>query len=193
MSYEDRNKKNMRMMGMLFGLVALMVALAFASVPLYDLFCRVTGYAGTTGVAAQLPDKALDRQVRVRFHTDTAKDLPWTFKAEQSDITVNLGQGALNAFWARNDAAQPVGGTAIYNVNPQKAGRYFKKIQCFCFDEQILEAGKRISMPVYFYIDPAMDDDPFLKDVKTITLSYSFFPSESEALDEALEAFYQTQ
>lgn len=189
--YQDRNKKNLLLLAKLMVIVFAMVALSFASVPLYNLFCKVTGYGGTTGVSKQISETVLDRQVKVRFHAETALDLPWYFKEEQNSITVKLGQGGLASFIARNEAAYPVGGTAIYNVTPLKAGKYFKKIQCFCFDQQILQPGQEVHMPVYFYVDPEMDKDPFLKDVKTITLSYNFFKAESAKLDKALEDFYE--
>ena len=193
MDYQERNKKNLLLLFKFMIIVVAMVALSFASVPLYNLFCKVTGYGGTTGVSNAVSDVILERKVKVRFHAETALDLPWYFEAEQNDITVQLGQGGLASFVARNEASYPVGGTAIFNVTPLKAGKYFKKIQCFCFDEQILEAGQEVHMPVYFYIDPEMDQDPFLKDIKTITLSYNFFKAESDSLDKALDRFYEEE
>ena len=193
MRYEDRNKKNLKVIGALFALVIVMVGVAFASVPLYNLFCRVTGYGGTTGVSEQLPEKTLDRKVTVRFQTETSPDLPWLFEVEKKSVDVQLGQGGLISFWAENKSAKPVAGTAIFNVNPQKVGKYFKKIQCFCFDRQLLQPGQRVDMPVYFYVDPEMDKDPFVKDVKTITLSYNYFLADSDGLETALEDFYEEE
>lgn len=190
MGQDERNRKNLKMAGMLFALVVLMVGLSFASVPLYDLFCRVTGYGGTTGVSEQLPEKTLDRVITVRFNADTSRELPWYFKPDQVSVDVKLGQGGLTSYTARNESAKTVAGTAVYNVSPSKAGEYFKKIQCFCFDEQVLEAGQEVAMPVYFYIDPALNDDPMLDEVKTITLSYTFFKVDGEELDGAMEKFY---
>lgn len=192
MSYEDRNKQNLKTFGILMGLVVLMVGMAFASVPLYNLFCKFTGYGGTTGESVNLPGTVLDREVTVRFNTDTARNMPWIFKAEQDAITVKLGQGALISFYAENMSNHDVVGTAIYNVTPNKIGKYFKKIQCFCFDRQVLKAGESVHMPVYFYVDPALNEDDFAREVKTITLSYSFFEADSDDLDAALTQFYES-
>ncbi len=191
--YQERNRKNLSLLLKLMLIVFVMIGVSFASVPLYNLFCKVTGYGGTTGVASAPSDVVLDREVKVRFHGETALNLPWYFKPEQNDVTVKLGQSGLASFVARNEAAYPTAGTAIFNVTPLKAGRYFKKMQCFCFDEQILQAGQEVHMPVYFYIDPEMDKDPFLKDIKTITLSYNFFKAESEELEKALETYGESE
>lgn len=190
MDYQNRNKNNLKVLLSLLALVAVMVGLAFASVPLYNLFCKVTGYAGTTGESSQLPDEIVDRTITVRFQAETSPDLPWDFKAEQNSVDVKLGQGGLISFSAKNLSNKPVAGTAVFNVNPQKVGKYFKKIQCFCFDRQVLESGQRVDMPVYFYIDPEMDKDVFTKEVKTITLSYIFFKADSEDLDSSIAEFY---
>ncbi len=184
--------KNTRTLMSVFAIVFAMIGLAFASVPLYDLFCRVTGFGGTTQVSAAAPGIILDREVRVSFNADTSRNLPWTFRPEQRRMTVKVGQEGLIAYRAKNRTNKPTAGTAVYNVTPPKAGRYFHKTQCFCFDEQILPPGEDMTMPVVFYIDPAMADDPNMDDVKHITLSYSFFPAESKELDAALEAFYNS-
>ncbi len=181
--------KNTRTLLSVFAVVFAMVGLAFASVPLYDLFCRVTGFGGTTQVGG-VPDKILEREIRVTFNADTSPRLPWRFKPEQRDITVKIGQEALIAYHASNKADTPTAGTAIYNVTPPKAGKYFHKTQCFCFDEQVLVPGQEMNMPVIFYIDPSLADDPNMDEVRQITLSYSFFPAESKELEDALEAFY---
>ena len=178
---------------MVFGIVFAMVGLSFASVPLYDLFCRVTGFGGTTQVATTLPDRILERSVRVQFNADTAPDLPWDFKPLQRSVDVHIGQQALVAYKSQNITDVPAGGTAVYNVTPQKVGKYFHKIQCFCFDEQILNPGQAVNMPVTFFIDPAMDDDPEMDNVEVITLSYSFFSAQSERLERALEAYYNDE
>ena len=175
------------------GVVCGMVLLSFLSVPLYNLFCKVTGYGGTTQVAASLPDEVLERQVKVQFDSMTARDLPWDFKPAQRDVTIRLGQKALVSFVAANKTARPTAGMAIYNVVPNKAGRYFHKIECFCFGDMVLEGGQTANMPVSFYIDPAMDEDPQMKDVTTITLSYTFYRQESKALEEAQEEFYNQE
>jgi len=182
--------KNTLTVLIVFSVVVGMVAMSFAAVPLYNLFCRVTGFAGTTQVAEQAPDIILERRVTVKFNADIARDLFWDFTPEQRQLNVRLGESALASFKARNKTARPSAGTALFNVTPLKAGKYFHKIQCFCFDEQILEPGQEVSMPVLFYIAPEMEDDPGMDDVSTITLSYSFFKAESEALEQALEDFY---
>ena len=186
----DLTKKNARMGLIVLAVVFGMVGLSFASVPLYRLFCQVTGFAGTTQESVTLPDTVLDRVVTVKFDANTSRDIMWEFTPEEREIKVNLGQKGLTAFSAYNPAQTPSTGTALYNVTPLKAGAYFNKVQCFCFDEQTLQAGERVSMPVLFYIDPAMNDDPNMDDVHTITLSYTFFPAETKELEDAIEAFY---
>lgn len=188
--HAEMARKNARLGLGVLAVVVGMVGLAYASVPLYNLFCRVTGFGGTTQVSARLPEHIIDRTVTINFNADTAPNLPWNFGAEQRSIRIKLGQKGLTAFHARNNAAKPVAGSAIYNVTPLKAGKYFHKIQCFCFDEQILAPGEDVSMPVLFYVDPKMNEDPNMDDVQTITLSYTFFKSESEELEQALEDFY---
>ena len=182
--------KNARTGLMVFGAVFCMALLAFASVPLYKLFCAATGFDGTTQRSAQLPDKVIDRTVTVKFFAQTGKGLNWDFNPEIREIDVKLGQKGLVAFHARNREPKPVGGTALYNVTPLKVGKYFQKVQCFCFDEQILEPAKHMSMPVMFYIDPAMNNDPDMADVSAITLSYTFYRAESNELEDAYDAFY---
>jgi cytochrome c oxidase assembly protein subunit 11 len=187
---EDLTRKNLRTGLIVLAVVAIMTGMAFAAVPLYSLFCRVTGFGGTPQTADTLPETVLDRRVTVQFNADTDPHMPWDFHPEQREVEIQLGARGLTAFEAHNKAAEPVTGTAIYNVTPLKAGKYFHKIQCFCFDEQVLAPGERISMPVLFYVDPAMADDPSMDDVHTITLSYTFYRSQSKALEEGLEAFY---
>lgn len=189
-SQTDLSKKNARMLKTVLGFACLMVLVSFASVPLYDLFCRVTGYGGTTQVSESLPDVVLDRTVKVQFDATLSRDLPWEFKPVQRDITVNLGGKAVAAYYAENTSDQPVSGVALYNVVPAKAGKYFHKIECFCFGEMALNPNQRTNMPVLFYVDPKMNDDPQMNDVKTITLSYTFYKMESKELEEAQEAFY---
>ncbi len=175
-----------------FAIVFLMVGLAFASVPLYRLFCQVTGFGGTTMRADALPDQIIDREVVVKFDSNTSRNINWSFKPEKRQETVKLGQQGLIAFIAKNKDSIPTAGTAIYNVTPNKAGKYFHKIQCFCFGEQMLKPNEEMAMPVMFYVDPKMNDDREMDDVTSITLAYTFFPAESKELDNALEAFYNT-
>lgn len=196
MAMQNHNKKqhdeNTRILLIIFGVVFFMLGLAFASVPLYNLFCSVTGFGGKTGLSTSLPDTILDREITVRFTTSVNKKLPWQFTADQNEVTVKIGQDALISFTAVNSGSAPVAGTAIYNVTPQKAGKYFDKTQCFCFDYQILKPGETMKMPVVFYIDPSLADDPDLDEVKILTLSYSFFKSDSSELDQAMEVFYNS-
>jgi cytochrome c oxidase assembly protein subunit 11 len=184
--------KNTKTLLQVFGVVIFMVGMSFASVPLYDLFCRVTGFGGTTQLSTSLPDKILDREMTVKFTTSVNQKLPWDFEAEQSEITLNVGQDALINFVAENTSDTPVPGTAIYNVTPLKAGKYFHKTQCFCFDYQVLQPGEKMNMPVVFYVDPEIENDPNMEDVKVITLSYSYFKSDTSELDEAMDVFYNT-
>lgn len=187
---ETLQQKNARLGLTVLAVVLTMVGVSFAAVPLYDLFCRVTGFGGTTQVSESLPDTISERIVTIKFNAATSRGMPWKFTPDMREIDVNLGARGLTAYTAKNTMNKPTGGTAIYNVTPLKAGKYFHKVQCFCFDEQVLQANQEVSMPVMFYVDPAMDDDPNLKDVTTITLSYTFFNADSKELDEALEAFY---
>lgn len=190
MNNEELVRKNKRAGMIVFGVVFGMIALSFASVPLYDLFCRVTGFGGTTQIANNLPDQTLERKVTVRFNADTGRGMPWNFMPEMRSIDLNIGARGLTSFVAQNPTKNVVTGTAIYNVTPPKVGKYFHKVQCFCFDEQALMPGEEMSMPVMFYIDPAFDADPYMSDVQTITLSYTFFKTGSEELEDALEGFY---
>lgn len=172
--------------------VVFMIGVSFLSVPLYSLFCRVTGYGGTPQIGASaLPDKTYDRAITVSFITDTDKSLPWSFAAEQRNVKVKVGQTAIVSFTATNDTARPVSGAAIYNVTPDKIGKYFHKTQCFCFQEQTLNAGATAHFPVMFYIDPAILDDKSVRDVSDVTLAYTFYKADSPVLDQALERFYQ--
>ena len=183
---EARNKKTV--FGV-FGVVVGMVALAYVSVPLYDLFCRVTGFGGTTSFAERTTGEIIDRDITIRFRADTARNMPWHFAAEVPKVDLKVGEEGFVNFTAYNPSQNPVAGTAIYNVTPLKAGKYFKKIQCFCFDKQILTPQQKVNMPVLFFVDPKINEDPNLRDVKTITLSYTFFETESKALDQAIDDF----
>lgn len=189
-SHDDLVRKNARMGLIVLAVVMGMVGLSFASVPLYSLFCRVTGFGGTPQSVGTLPAVILDRTVTVKFDANTSPNMPWDFKPELRQIDVKLGQKGLTSFYAHNRMNKATSGTALYNVTPPKAGKYFHKIQCFCFDKQTLEPGQRVDMPVLFYIDPALNDDPNMADVNTITLSYTFYEADSKPLEDALSAFY---
>ena len=159
---------------MLAGVAAVMLSLSFAAVPFYDWFCRVTGYAGTTSVAAQGADEVLDQTVKIRFDASLEAGMPWEFRAVQPSMTIRIGETGLAFFEAYNPTDKAVGGQASYNVTPDQSGGYFTKIECFCFTEQILQPGERVQMPVSFYVDPSIVKDPEAKLIKEITLSYTF-------------------
>ncbi|WP_421782842.1 cytochrome c oxidase assembly protein [Kiloniella litopenaei] len=170
--------KNARVAIILGGVVCGMVALAFASVPLYRLFCQVTGYGGTTQVSEVGATDDLvvtDRDVTIRFDSSVNGDLPWYFKPAQRAVDLKVGEEGIAFYRAKNTSDDKVKGVATFNVTPLKAGQYFVKVECFCFSEQTLLPGQEVDMPVTFYVDPEIENDPNLSDVKTITLSYTFF------------------
>ena len=187
---DDLIRRNQRMGLIVVGVVCAMVALSFISVPLYTLFCRATGLGGTPFLADAPTGEVFDREITVRFNTDVSPDLDWSFKADQPSVTVKIGQEALVSFTATNTSNKAVAGTALFNVLPEAAGKYFDKTQCFCFDYQMIAPGQSAHFPVVFYLDPEMMKARDLADVKTITLSYTFFRADSPALEGALEAFY---
>ena len=156
--------------------VAFMVGAAYAAVPFYNWFCRVTGFAGTTQVATAGPTGMIDRKVTVRFDANTAPGLPWRFEPEQTAIEVNLGQVVTVNYRVINETARTITAQASYNVTPLTMGSFFQKINCFCFTEQTLKPGETRDMPVVFYVDPSMVNDPDGAEVNTITLSYTFYP-----------------
>ena len=153
-----------------------MAGAAYASVPLYELFCRVTGYGGTTQRVESAAVKPIDRTVTVRFDANVRSGLPWSFTPVQRSVTLRVGEVAEVAYVVENLSDEETVGTSTFNVTPMSTGSYFNKITCFCFTEQRLKPGERLEMPVVFYVDPAIADDPELDSVKEITLSYSFFP-----------------
>ena len=164
-----------------------MLALGFASKPLYDTFCRVTGYGGTPRVADDNLSEVLDRKVRVSFDANVT-DLPWEFSPEQRDMTVQLGQTGLAYYKVKNKSNKAMVGTATFNVTPIKAAPFFIKTECFCFTEQRVEPGQEISMPVLYFVDPQLDEEKRLKDVKDITLSYTFFEVENPTDPQAISS-----
>ncbi len=165
------------------GVVCGMVGLSFAAVPLYDLFCAVTGFGGTTQTAEQAPTEIGDRVVTVQFNSDVARDVPWHFKPAQREVNLRVGEVGLAFYTAVNESDRTVLGTATFNVTPAKAGIYFTKVDCFCFEQQLLRPGESAELPVTFFVDPEIIDDPNLDDVTTITLSYTFFDQGEEALE----------
>jgi cytochrome c oxidase assembly protein subunit 11 len=167
---------------------ALMLSLSFAAVPFYDWFCRVTGYGGTTGVASALPDVVLDQTIKVRFDASREAGMPWQFTAQQVDMTLRIGENGLAFYEAYNPTDRPVAGIASYNVMPDQAGLHFIKVECFCFTEQVLQPGERVVMPVSFFIDPAIVDAPEARDIKEITLSYTFHETEITQTQAALDS-----
>lgn len=172
------NRANRRLAVGLLGMALAMVGAAYAAVPLYQIFCQVTGFGGTTQVADAVPAQPGERVVTVRFNSDVDPRLPWAFQPVQREMTLKVGESGLALFHARNLTARPTAGTATFNVTPLKAGQYFNKVQCFCFTEQRLAGGAEADMPVSFFVDPAIEEDPNLQEVNTITLSYTFFVDE---------------
>jgi cytochrome c oxidase assembly protein subunit 11 len=159
------------------GLVAIMIGMSFAAVPLYSWFCRTTGYGGTTQVAKAAPQQTSDRTVTVRFDANVAAGLPWRFEPEQRTIDVKLGQVVTVYYAVTNEAARVTAGQAGYNVSPSTVGIYFEKINCFCFTEQTMKPGERRDMAVVFYVDPKLAEDSEKDRVDLITLSYTFYPA----------------
>ena|ERR1700674_276980 len=164
----------------LAGLVATMLGLAFASVPLYRLFCQATGFGGVPQRADRAPNEILDRTIRIRFDANVDRSLPWTFVPDQRVMDVKIGDTALAFFKATNNTDAAVTGRAVFNVAPELAGRYFTKIECFCFKQQTLAAHASAEMPVTFFVDPKIVDDEDTKSISEITLSYTFYRSDKE-------------
>ena len=160
------------------GVLIGMTGLAFASKPLYDTFCRVTGFGGTTRVAEAGPGRVLDREVMVRFDANVI-DVPLEFRPSKTSLPVRLGEHAIAFYEVTNISDTPVSAMATYNVTPHKAGPYFNKLECFCFEEQVYQPGETRKLPVIYFVAPEMDEERNVKDVNTITLSYTFVPTES--------------
>ncbi|GAA4644238.1 cytochrome c oxidase assembly protein [Pontixanthobacter gangjinensis] len=179
------DQKNTKTAALAFLGALAMLGMGYAAVPLYDLFCRVTGFGGTTQqatesdaeIAERIANSSGAKQISIRFDASTARDVPWTFRPEQVTDTVRIGQRDMAFYIARNDGDVPITGTATFNVEPEQTGIYFNKIQCFCFTEQTLQPGEEVRMPVLYYIDPAIEQDENAKGVEQITLSYTFHKS----------------
>lgn len=177
----DLATRNRRTMLMALGIGAAMLALGFASVPLYRIFCEQTGFGGTTqrAEAATYVPVVDGKTLSIRFDSNVAPGMPWQFYPEQRIDTVTVGARDMAVFIAKNMSDKPVTGTAAFNVTPTQSGAYFTKIQCFCFTEQTLQPGQEVRMPVLYYVDPKILQDPDNKDVQQITLSYTFYPVEN--------------
>lgn len=167
--------KNRRILVGLTVVVAAMIGMSYAAVPLYDLFCRVTGFGGTTQVASAPSAKTADRVMKIRFDASLSNTMPWNFQPVQREMSLQVGKTGIAFYRAENQSKQTVVGTATFNVTPLKAGIYFSKIDCFCFKEQRLKSGEKVDMPVTFFVGPEIMKDRNLDDVDTITLSYTFF------------------
>jgi cytochrome c oxidase assembly protein subunit 11 len=172
-----RRNKRVAVLGMVmaFG----MVGLAYASVPIYNIFCQVTGFGGTPGKAEDNPKGSIAREMTVRFDSNVAGDLNWTV-SPASSITDKIGMVDTVNFVATNNSDRPISGMAVFNVSPERAGVYFNKIECFCFTEQTLQPGETVDMPIVFFVDPELNDNRELDTIKEITLSYTFYASDNE-------------
>ena len=160
---------------MLLGVAILMIGAAYASVPLYKIFCQVTGFGGTTQRSIAAPLEKSDRKILIQFDSNIQPSLGWDFYPSQREIEVNVGESSIAFYTAKNTTGSTLKGTAVFNVTPVKAGYFFNKIDCFCFSDQILSPGEEMQMPVTFFIDPEINKDKNLNDIKVITLSYTFF------------------
>ncbi|HEY6632826.1 MAG TPA: cytochrome c oxidase assembly protein [Rhizobiaceae bacterium] len=178
----DRRKErsNRLVAGVCVAFFGGMIGMAYAAVPLYAMFCQVTGYGGTTQRVDQYSDRVLDRKITVRFDANVSSGLPWDFKPVQREMTMNIGETAQAHYTAANVFSVPTSGRATFNVTPEMAGAYFNKVECFCFTDTTLKPGETLDMPVVFFVDPDIVDVPELKDIRTITLSYTFFPIEKD-------------
>ncbi|ABR59378.1 cytochrome c oxidase assembly protein [Sinorhizobium medicae] len=175
---DRKERSNGVIVGTCLAFVVGMVGMAYAAVPLYDMFCRVTGYNGTTQRVEQESDLILDEKVKVTFDANVAAGLPWEFAPVQRDIDVRIGETVQITYRARNLASTPTTGQATFNVTPMAAGAYFNKVQCFCFTETTLQPGEEMEMPVVFFVDPEIVKTVETKGIKTLTLSYTFYPRE---------------
>ena len=171
---------NLVVAGVCVAFFAGMVGMSYAAVPLYKLFCQVTGYGGTTQRVDQYADRVLDRTITIRFDSNVAGSLPWSFQPVRREISGRIGETLTASYRATNDFDRPASARATFNVTPELAGAYFNKVECFCFTDTTLKPGETLDMPVVFYVDPDIVDVPELKDIRTITLSYTFFPIEKE-------------
>ncbi len=179
-SRQPRDKSNLRVAVVAGGVALGMVGVAYAAVPLYQIFCQVTGFGGTTQRADASPEQILDQKITVAFDANVNSSLSWDFTPVQHSQTIRIGEQVLAFYKASNSGSKAVTGTATFNVTPVGAGAYFSKIECFCFSEQTLQAGETVDMPVSYFVDPDIVNDPDMKSVTTITLSYTFYAVEKE-------------
>jgi len=186
----QRPNANAKTAAMLGGVAVFMVGLSFAAIPLYEAFCKITGFGGTPLRADAASSRVLDETINVRFDANIDPALPWTFKPVQTEMTLPIGETGLAFYTATNTSDKPIAGTSTFNVTPLKIGGYFVKIDCFCFTEQVLQPGESVDMPVTFYIDPGIRDDSQTEEVEGITLSYTFF--ETEISDPELAGLRET-
>lgn len=177
--HNSSHKGNKRVALICAGIAVAMVGLAFASVPLYDLFCRVTGFDGRPLQSSFAPETILDRTISVRFDANVSPELSWTFSSVNPEVELRIGEVKTVYYKLRNTGKEPALGIATYNVQPDLAGSYFVKIQCFCFTEQLLQPGEERDEAVVFFVDPALVKDTSIGDLQSITLSYTFFPSKN--------------
>ncbi len=181
----NRQKSNRVVAGACVAFFVGMVGMAYAAVPLYSIFCQVTGYGGTTRRATeQYADKVLDREITIRFDANTA-GVPWEFKPVQRSVTIKIGETGQAHYTATNMLTTPTTGHASFNVVPELAGAYFNKVECFCFTDTTLQPGETLDMPVVFYVDPDIVNEAQAKNIKTITLSYTMFPEEEKPVASA--------
>jgi cytochrome c oxidase assembly protein subunit 11 len=173
--------RNTVLAGVVVAVIVGMVGMSFAAIPLYRLFCAATGYGGTPSIGLAAAPGSSGQTIRVRFNADTNPGLPWIFGPDQTEVSLNLGDEQVAFYHATNRSSRPVTGMALYNVTPEKAGKYFHKTACFCFNQQTLSGNQSMEFPVSFWVDPAIRSDPNTADVKVITLSYTFFHSLEDA------------
>lgn len=172
---DEKARKNRRVVIACSAFVASMVGMAYAAVPLYELFCQVTGYGGTTQRAEAASASVIDETVKVRFDANTRDNLPWDFRPVQREVELKMGETVTVLYEATNTTDRPVRGQATFNVTPLSAGAYFNKVQCFCFNDTELAPGETMEMPVVFFVDPAMIESEDLAGIRTLTLSYTFY------------------
>lgn len=178
MSEQDRKNRKVAMICGTFFVA--MIGAAYATPPLYSLFCQITGLGGTTQRVEQYSSTILDREIDVRFDANVTNGLAWKFAPVQREVKIRIGETVQVAYHAKNYSKEPIAGRATFNVTPPLAGSYFNKVECFCFTDTTLQPGEEMDMPVLFFVDPAIVDDPDLKNIRTITLSYTFFPIDAD-------------